>query len=126
MSLRLLVDEDTQEKLLVDLLKKAGHDVVTVNELKLQGSDDIVVFNRAITEKRVLLTKNCRDFKKLLDEKNPKHPGILGIYQDKDPYKNMRNKDIVKIISKMEMKLISIEDKFTSLIKYKYLLNDAT
>ena len=50
MSLKLLVDEDSQAKILVVLLRKAGQDVLTVNEANLSGEDDSVVFNFAISK----------------------------------------------------------------------------
>ena len=40
MSLRLLLDEDSQAKYLVNLLQIAGHDVLTVNEADLMTQSD--------------------------------------------------------------------------------------
>lgn len=56
MSLRLLIDEDTQDKRLVKLLKEAGHDVLTANEAGLMSQPDPVVFDYAEDDKRIL---NC-------------------------------------------------------------------
>ena len=119
MSLRLLVDEDTQEKRLVDLLRKAGHDVLTINELKLQDSDDTVVFDCAKKQTRVVLTKNCRDYQ-TLNQLNSSHPGILGIYQYNYPPKDMGAKDIVKAISNLEALGISLANQFITLNQFKY------
>jgi len=35
-----------------------------------------------------LLTRNCEDFR-VLHATNPQHPGILAVYQDRDPCENM-------------------------------------
>jgi len=99
LSLKLLVDEDSQAKLLVDLLRKASHDVVIINELKLSGSDDTVVFDYAIKQKRAILTQNCQDFE-ILHSLNSNHAGILGIYQNNYAGKNMTYKDIVKAMQR--------------------------
>ncbi|MGL5836131.1 MAG: DUF5615 family PIN-like protein [Waterburya sp.] len=75
------------------MLKIAGHDVVTINELELSGSDDTIVLDCARKQERVLLTQNCRDFE-ALHQLNSSHPGILAIYQDNYSSKDMSFKDI--------------------------------
>lgn len=119
MSLRLLIDEDSQAKLLVDFLRKAGHDVVTINELELAGSDDTVVLDCARKQERVLLTQNCRDFE-ALHQLNSSHPGILAIYQDNYLSKNMLLKDIVKALSNLEAAGIPLANQFISLNHWNY------
>ncbi|WP_334907623.1 DUF5615 family PIN-like protein [Nostoc sp.] len=47
MSLKLLIDEDSQAKRLVNLLQNAGHDVITVNEAGLMSKPDSVVLDYA-------------------------------------------------------------------------------
>ena len=101
MALKLLVDEDTQAKYLVNLLVKAGHDVLTVNAAGLQGAADPQVLQAATKLDRVLLTRNCGDFIHL-HETNPNHAGIIVIYQEHDPSKNMSYQDIVRAIAAME------------------------
>ena len=119
MSLRLLIDEDSQAKRLVDLLRQAGYDVVTINELELSGSDDTVVLDYARKQERVLLTQNCRDFE-VLHTLNSNHPGILAIYQDNYSSKNMLFKDIVKAISNLEAAEISLANQFICLNHWNY------
>lgn len=88
MSLRLLIDEDSQAKHLVNLLQSAGHDVITVNQAGLMSKPDSVVLDYAKQEERVLLTRNCDDFQ-ALHRANANHPGILAVYQHPDPSKSM-------------------------------------
>ena len=80
MSLRLLIDEDSQAKRLVSLLRQGGHNVVTVNEAGLMGQSDPVVLNYASNNNRILLTFNCRDFQTL--HLTPEHLEILAVYRD--------------------------------------------
>jgi predicted nuclease of predicted toxin-antitoxin system len=65
LSLRLLVDEDTQAKRLVKLLREAGHDVLTVEEAGLGAHPDMQVLEYARRENRIVLTRNCEDFRAL-------------------------------------------------------------
>jgi predicted nuclease of predicted toxin-antitoxin system len=100
LSLRLLIDEDSQDKVLVRLLREAGHDVVTVNEAGLMSQPDSTVFSYAIDKNRIVLTLNCRDFK-ALHQANPNHPGIFVVYQEADPLKKMSFKIIVLAIRRV-------------------------
>lgn len=114
MSLRLLLDEDSQAKYLVSLLRSAGHDVITVNEAGLKGQVDSEVLNYAIQKRRSLLTRNCNDFQEL-HEINPNHPGILAVYQDADPAKNMSYQAIVQALSNLEMAGSQSNNQFVAL-----------
>ncbi|MGK7894319.1 MAG: DUF5615 family PIN-like protein, partial [Xenococcus sp. (in: cyanobacteria)] len=97
----MLIDEDTQDKVLVKLLLKAGHNVVTVNEAGLMSQPDGLVFNYAVENSRVILTHNCRDFE-VIHENNLHHFGILAIYKNDEYSKDMSFKEIVKAISNLE------------------------
>ena len=119
MSLRLLIDEDSQDKVLVRLLREAEHDVVTVNEAGLMGQPDSTVFRYGIDKNRIVLTLNCRDFK-ALHEADPNHPGILAVYQEANPFKKMGFKIIVKAISNIEAANIPLQNQFISLNHWNY------
>ena len=119
LSLRLLIDEDTQAKLLVTLLKKAGHDVVTVNDIDFMGRIDPLVLDFARQENRVLLTQNCDDYEALHDI-NPNHPGILAVYNDDNPSKNMSFPKIVKAIANLEAASIPVANQFIPLNAWNY------
>jgi predicted nuclease of predicted toxin-antitoxin system len=47
LSLKLLIDEDAQDKVLVKLLRLAGHEVITVNEAGLMSQPDFIVLDYA-------------------------------------------------------------------------------
>ena len=83
-----------------EALTAAGHEVVrTVDELG-GGADDLAVFAYACEHERIVLTYNNADFK-LLAEEDPKHPGMLLIYQDNKP-SDMNSSDIVKAVANVE------------------------
>lgn len=119
MSLKLLLDEDSQAKYLVNLLRGAGHDVVTVNETSLGGLQDIAVFDYARQHKRVILTRNCSDFLEL-HKVNLIHAGILAVYQDSDPSKNMSYQSIAKAIANLEMSGYNLENQFVILNQWNW------
>ena len=119
MSLQLLIDEDSQEKRLVKLLREAGHYVITANEAGLMSQPDRVVFSYAIENNFILLTLNCRDFE-ALHEALSNHPGILAVYQDANPFKKMSFKAIVKAIANLEASGVPLANQFISLNHWNY------
>lgn len=119
MSLKLFVDEDIQDKLLVKLLRNAGHDVITVNEAGLGGSPDSIVLDYARTNDRLVLTYNCNDFEEL-HKVQPLHPGILAVYRDNNSSKNMSFKEIVKAIANLEAAMMPLANQFISLNQWNY------
>lgn len=119
MSLNLLIDEDSLAKYLVNLLKKAGHDVITVQDVKLMGKPDSVVLDYARENQRVLLTRNCADFQNL-HQANSIHSGILAVYQYADFYKNMSYSAIVKAIGNLENSNYKLSNKFVILNQWNY------
>ena len=119
MSLRLLIDEDTQAKLFVNLLKLAGHDVITINDVDLTGQKDSVVLDFARQNNRLLITQNCDDFE-ALHQVNSVHPGILAIYNNTNPSKNMSFKAIVKAIANLEASSVPLENQLISLNHWNY------
>lgn len=99
--MRLLLDEDSQGKALVRLLTGAGHDVETVTQAGIAGSEDAVVLDYARRTDRVVITRNGRDFV-VLHLADSRHPGVLVEYQDEDPAKNMTYAQILTAINKIE------------------------
>ena len=109
--MRLLVDEDSQSRTLVRLLVEGGHDVLTVEAAGLNAMADREVLGRAIQEQRALLTRNCGDFLDLHGAV-PNHHGILTIYQDADPAKNMSYADIVRALGNLAASGVSLPGAF--------------
>lgn len=119
MSLQLLLDEDSQAKQLVNLLKEAGHNVITVKESNLMSKPDSIVLDFARQQKRILLTRNCDDFHNLHNS-NPQHPGILAVYQHPDFSKNMSYQQIIQAITNIQTAGIPIENQFIVLNQWHY------
>ncbi len=58
--MHILADQDVWQKT-VDVLRNAGHDVVTARALDLASADDRTLLERAAAEGRILLTRD-KDF----------------------------------------------------------------
>jgi predicted nuclease of predicted toxin-antitoxin system len=50
-------------------LNRRGHDATSVAGLGLAGNPDPVVFDRAVAERRIVVTENIGDFAVLLDQR---------------------------------------------------------
>ena len=118
MSLKLLLDEDSQAKYLVNLLEAAQHEILTVNDAGLAGQSDSAVLNYAKQQGYVLLTRNCNDFQEL-HVADSSHSGILAVYQNADESKNMSYKNIVQAISNLEKSEAPLEKQFVVLNQWK-------
>lgn len=119
MSLALLIDEDTLAKVLVKMLREAGHDVLTVNAVGLSGEPDSVILDYARKNQRIVVTRNCQDFEDLHLE-NSEHSGIFTIYENKDHSKDLSRQEIVKAIANLEAASIPLANQFIALNHWNY------
>ncbi len=102
---------------LVEMLRADGHDILTIGEVGVTGILDSSVMELARVQQRILLTRNCDDFLTIHQE-NAEHSGILAIYQDTDPMKNMSYAAIVKAINNLENTGLSLQGQFLVLNQY--------
>lgn len=109
--MRILVDEDSQARKQMDVLRGAGHDVVSIAELDRNGSLDSEVFALARSSQWVLLTHNVADFHALALA-HADHCGVIAIHRDGDPRKNMTHQDIGRAVSKLEASGMPIHGQF--------------
>lgn len=119
MSLKILIDEDSQAKLLVKKLRDTGYDVKTVAEAGLNGRADSIIFEYAKSSKRVLLTQNCADFL-ALHQADPDHHGILLVYKNSSPEKDMSVDQIVSSIANVMNSGIDPRKQVIALNPYRF------
>lgn len=95
--IRLLLDAHISGKVVGKALQEAGHDVYALDsEKELEGLEDPEVLELAISEERVLVTANIRDFMALITELNASgrsHSGCICVP------KSIRNEEFGAIIS---------------------------
>lgn len=116
--MKLYLDDDSVDRLLVRLLRQAGHDVALPADLGIAGREDPVHLRHAIRQQRVLLLKNHEDFRllhELLMEGRGHHSGILMIREESNPKRNMKPHDIVRAIGKLTAAGVPVADQYTVL-----------
>jgi predicted nuclease of predicted toxin-antitoxin system len=113
--MRLYLDDDSVDAVLVRLLQREGHDVLIPANVALVGAYDPVHLTRAIREDRVFLSRNHDDFENLHDlimQASGHHPGILIVRRDNDPTRDMKHHEIVRAIRNLLAAGIAITDEF--------------
>ena len=98
--MRLLLDECIGDRSLREALIAPGHDVVRAVDELGGRADDLAVFAFACEHERIVLTYNNAEFKQL-GEQNPKHPGMLLVYQVNKP-SDMNSSAVVKAVANVE------------------------
>jgi len=73
--LRFLIDNSLSPRVAVGL-REAGHDAVHVRDYDLQGADDALVFDRAATESRIIVSADA-DFGTLLAQRQSPGPSVI-------------------------------------------------
>lgn len=109
--MRILVDEDSQARAQLNILRGDGHDVVALGELDKNGHRTEEVFDLAQSLERVLLTHNTEDFHELHRER-PSHRGIMAVFRDADPRKNMNHAQIALAVRRLETSDVTIAGGF--------------
>jgi hypothetical protein len=101
--------------LLVRLLRRAGHDVQTPQDLGMMGRSDPVQMMLAVRDNRVCITANYNDYDELhllILETGGRHPGILVVRQDNDPARDLTAKGIVAAIRNLDAAGIPIQNEY--------------
>lgn len=116
--MKLYVDEDLADPLLIRLLQNAGHDVLAPVGVGRLGCSDPVQLTFSIHEGRAFLTANYGDYEELhllIREAAGHHAGILVVRQDNDPTRDLTEKGIVAAIRKLEAAGVPIANEYTVL-----------
>lgn len=112
--MNLYLDDDSAQALLVRLLQRDGHDVLTPGGAGTAGGEDPVHFMHAIRAGRVLLTRNHDDFKllhELVLAAGGHHAGVLVIRRDNDPTRDMRPAHIVRAVRNLLAASVPVADQ---------------
>lgn len=113
--MKLYLDDDSVDPLLVRLLRQAGHDVCLPADIGLSGADDPVHLTEAIADGRSFLSRNHDDFLQLhvlIMRAQGHHPGILIVRRDNDPTRDMTPRGVVHAISRLLESGVPVQDQF--------------
>lgn len=102
--MRLYLDDDSTDRMLVQRLRHAGHDVRSPSDIGQSGQHDAVHLKNAIREDRILLSRNHDDFRflhELILQAKGHHPGIFIVCRENNPKRDLTPKGIVRAITKL-------------------------
>ena len=102
--MRIYLDDCADHNLLALFLRQAGHIVQTPRGVNKTGAEDSEHLEYAAQNQYVLLTFNPKDFINLhhqWQQQNRSHSGILVVYRDNDVTRDMRYRDIVRVINRL-------------------------
>jgi len=119
---RLYLDDDSVDKMLIALLEKAEHDVFVPPEAGRKTVNDQVHLLNAILAERTLLTHNCSDFEELhslVVGSGGHHPGLIIVRRDGDRRRDMKPHDIVAAIANLIASGTPIQDELATLNHYR-------
>src|SRR5947199_5158909 len=111
--MRIHLDENTLNKLLVALLGKAGNQVVRCPDVAMAGKSNAENLLYALQQSQVLLTRNHDHFEHLhylVVGSGGHHSGIMTVRSEKDRSKDMKAGAIVSTIRKLESAGLPIAD----------------
>jgi predicted nuclease of predicted toxin-antitoxin system len=111
--MHIYLDEDSIDQRLVQLLRRAGHDVEIPADAGLSGKDDPTQLAYAITSGRTCLTSNHGDFMslhQLIMAASGHHPGIVVVRKDNDRRRDLTPHGIVQAIANIEAASVQLED----------------
>lgn len=114
MTIRLYLDDDSSERDLVRALRSRGVDVVTAQEVGLDGHDDEEHLAYAAEQSRVLFSFNRRDFYRIHSEwltQDKSHAGIILAQQQRYSV-GERTRRILKIIASKSAEDMNNEVEF--------------
>jgi hypothetical protein len=116
--MKLYLDDDSADPLLVKLLRREGHDVLIPADFQMSGAKDPSHFRQASREEATLLSHNYDDFQllhELVLQCSGHHCGILIVRKDNDPTRDMQPPHIVRAIRKLIAAGVPVADLCTIL-----------
>ncbi len=120
--MKLYVDEDSVHELLLQLLRRAGHDIEVPSDVGLVGRSDPVNLRYSISSNRSLLTANHDDFEELHDlvlQAGGTHPGILIVRRDNDRRRDLTPRGIATAIAHLLAADVPVESEFIVLNQWR-------
>ena len=116
--MRVYLADDLDSNTLVTLLQRAGHIVVSPRAVGIRGVADEEHLRYAAAHALVLLTANAGDFIDLHDawtRRRREHHGILIVYRENNPARDMSFQQIAQAITRIERSGLPLANAFHNL-----------
>ena len=116
--MRLYLDDDLDAHTLIGLLQHTSHEVVSPRAVGTRGVHDPEHLRYAADHGLVLLTANVKDFFTLHEawqQDGQEHPGMLLVYRDNNPHRDMTFQGIARAVSRLEQTEIPLRNTYQNL-----------
>jgi predicted nuclease of predicted toxin-antitoxin system len=116
--MRIYLDDDLDSNRLIDLLRLAGHEVISPRAVGTRGVADQEHLQYAFSHGLVLLTANAEDFIDLHEKwmaQQKDHAGILIVYRENNPFRDLTLQEIVQSVTHIEQSDITLNNSFQNL-----------
>ena len=103
--MNIYLDDDHDADILIGLLQQAGHNVISPRSVGTSGLSDKRHMSYSADNDYILLTGNARDFIGLSQKwlaAGKHHPGILIVYKENNPKRDMTPQQIARAVSNIE------------------------
>ncbi len=120
--MKLYIDDNLIDQLLVHLLRKVNHQVVVPADANLAGAPDPRHLLYARNQGLTLLTANHGDFRDLHDLVvgcGGTHAGILLVYFDNDSSRDMKPADMARAIRKLDAAKVALANQLIVLNQWR-------
>ena len=110
--MRIYLDDNITDRRVVRELRQSEHDVVLPGAVGHSGVSDAKHLAYAIRHSYVPLTQNSQDFldrHDLIVTAGGHHPGLLLLYSDNDPRRDMTPRSIATALTRLEAAVVPFE-----------------
>jgi hypothetical protein len=116
------VDDDLDSDLLLRLARSQGHELISPRGVGLRGARDAIHLAYAARQGLPIVSGNTGDFEALDDltqSLRGQHFGILLVYGERDPRRQMRAKHIAHALTQVETGQVALINALVALNHYR-------
>jgi hypothetical protein len=114
----LYLDDDMDANVLIRFLQEEGHEVMSPRAVAMRGAEDEAHLQHAAVHQCAVVTANVRDFLTLhqtWQEEGRHHAGILALYRENNPQRDMTYAQIARAISRLARAGLPLQNTFHNL-----------
>jgi predicted nuclease of predicted toxin-antitoxin system len=116
--MRVYLDDDMDANMLIRFLQDEGHEVISPRTVAMRGAEDAAHLRYAAAHQCAVVTANARDFLTLhqaWQEAGRHHAGILALYRENNPQRDMTYVQIARAISRLARAGLALQNTFHNL-----------
>src|SRR5687768_9898778 len=116
--MRLYLDDDMDANVLISVLQEEGHEVISPRAVAMRGAQDAAHLRYAAARQYAVVTANVGDFLTLhqtWQEEGRQHAGILALYRENNPRRDMTYAQMAQAISRLERAGLPLQNTFHNL-----------